>query len=87
MSTPGRGRVVDPLNKATAEVISDILDEVGMTHPQLSDKAGIPRSTLSKLLAGTSAMDLSQLSRIASVLNRNVFELISIAESRLPPAT
>lgn len=80
MSTAGRGRVVDPLNRAVVDVLNGLVSERKLTHPELSELSGIPRSTLSKLLAGASALDLGQLSAICAPLGVPTYKVLKEAE-------
>ena len=80
MSTRGRGRKPGTL---TCAVVSEIKRLLRFSQEELSTISGIPRSTLTKILAGTSIIDLEQLAKIASALNTSAGALIQKAESRL----
>lgn len=67
----------------TCAVVSEIKRLLKFSQEELSTISGIPRSTLTKILAGTSIIDLEQLARIASALNTSAGALIQKAESRL----
>lgn len=70
----------------TCAVVSEIKGLLKFSHEELSTISGIPRSTLTKILAGTSIIDLEQLAKIASALNISVGAIIQKAESRLARA-
>ena len=70
----------------TCAVVSEIKGLLKFSHEELSTISGIPRSTLTKILAGTSIIDLEQLAKIASALNTSVGAIIQKAESRLARA-
>lgn len=70
----------------TCAVISEIKRLLKFSQEELSTLSGIPRSTLTKILAGTSIIDLEQLAKIASALNTSVGAIIQKAESRLARA-
>lgn len=70
----------------TCAVVSEIKGLLTFSHEELSTISGIPRSTLTKILAGTSIIDLEQLAKIASALNTSVGAIIQKAESRLARA-
>lgn len=67
----------------TCAVVSEIKRLLKFSQEELSTISGIPRSTLTKILAGTSIIDLEQLAKIASALNTSAGALIQKAESRL----
>jgi|GEM_PF-2441000 DNA-binding helix-turn-helix protein len=70
----------------TRAVVSEIKGLLKFSQEELSTISGIPRPTLTKILAGTSIIDLEQLAKIASALNTSVGALIQKAESRLARA-
>jgi DNA-binding helix-turn-helix protein len=70
----------------TRAVVSGIKGLLKFSQEELSTISGIPRPTLTKILAGTSIIDLEQLAKIASALNTSVGALIQKAESRLARA-
>ena len=70
----------------TRAVVSEINGLLKFSQEELSTISGIPRPTLTKILAGTSIIDLEQLAKIASALNTSVGALIQKAESRLARA-
>ena len=70
----------------TCAVVSEIKGLLKFSQEELSIISGIPRSTLTKILAGTSIIDLEQLAKIASALNTSVGAIIQKAESRLARA-
>lgn len=70
----------------TCAVVSEIKGLLKFSQEELSTISGIPRSTLTKILAGTSIIDLEQLAKIASALNTSVGAIIQKAESRLARA-
>lgn len=70
----------------TRAVVSEIRGLLKFSQEELSTISGIPRSTLTKILAGTSIIDLEQLSKIASALNTSAGAIIQKAESRLARA-
>lgn len=70
----------------TRAVVSKIKGLLKFSQEELSTISGIPRPTLTKILAGTSIIDLEQLAKIASALNTSVCALIQKAESRLARA-
>lgn len=67
----------------TCAVVSEIKRLLKFSQEELSTISGIPRSTLTKILAGTSIIDLEQLAKIASALNTSAGALIQKAEARL----
>ena len=70
----------------TCAVVSEIKGLLKFSQEELSTISGMPRSTLTKILAGTSIIDLEQLAKIASALNTSVGAIIQRAESRLTRA-
>ena len=70
----------------TRAVVSEIKGLLKFSQEELSTISGIPRPTLTKILAGTSIIDLEQLAKIASALNTSVGAIIQKAESRLARA-
>lgn len=70
----------------TRAVVSEIKGLLKFSQEELSTISGIPRPTLTIILAGTSIIDLEQLAKIASALNTSVGALIQKAESRLARA-
>ena len=67
----------------TCAVVSEIKGLLKFSQEELSTISGLPRSTLTKILAGTSIIDLEQLAKIASALNTSAGDIIQKAESRL----
>ena len=67
----------------TCAAVSEIKGLLKFSQEELSTISGLPRSTLTKILAGTSIIDLEQLAKIASALNTSAGDIIQKAESRL----
>lgn len=76
-------RVVGKANKIVAEVLAEKATAAGVRHEDLGKKSGIPRSSISKLLAGNMVMSLDQLSLICIALNIPASTIVAEAESRL----
>lgn len=82
MSTKGRGRQVEGFNIAVISVLNDIIAENQMTHEELAQITSIPRSTITKLLNCTSALDVNQLYKITNALSVAASDVWKAAETR-----
>lgn len=65
-----------------ATVVALRVEESGLSRRQLSDRTGIPFSTLTRRLNGLSPFVVTELHAIASVLGTTVKTLVAEAEER-----
>lgn len=75
---PSGKRVV---GKAQWSVVDRIAGEMGrangMRQSELARKAGVPETTLSKILNGDSALDVEQAGAIAAVFGLDLWQLVA----------
>jgi len=64
------------ITQAVAGLVSDAMDEAGVSQLRLADESGIPRPTLIRRLKGQSPFKVDELEAIASVLGCSVTSLI-----------
>lgn len=60
--------------------IQDVLREKGKTQQYLADSINISKQVMSKIVMGTKAINVSEVSQIASVLEVSVERLLSMRE-------
>lgn len=75
------GNKVDILAKHLASNIIALRKKQGLSQVQLSQKAGIPRSTLTYIESGESNPSLSNLAKVSNALQVSLEELISQPQS------
>src|SRR5690242_9181800 len=76
MATGSRERRVA---QAIAAELRAVIARRQIQHRVLSEGSGIPKSTLSNLLSGHSAMDVDQLARICAVIGVEPADVMSVA--------
>ncbi|AUS34642.1 transcriptional regulator [Rhodococcus qingshengii] len=76
-------RSADEYTAAVADELRAARIEQGMTQMQLAETSGIPRSTISKILAGGQPIDLSELRAICTALGLSAVQVMQSAERRL----
>ena len=73
-------RRVGPHTAAVAAELRSHIERLGLTHAQVSERSGIPRSTVSKILTGERATDLEEVAALACVFEVRVSELMRAVE-------
>lgn len=75
-------RRVDPIeiNVRVGRVVKALLSERGMTLAQLADHAVTDLSSLSRALNGQEGITLHRLERVASVLEKELHEIIRLSQ-------
>ena len=68
------------IDVAVAALVTRIIDGRDMSERGLAEKAGIPQSTLNRLLTGQRSMKVTQLEAIAGALGMRASHLIILAE-------
>ncbi|MDD7541213.1 MAG: helix-turn-helix transcriptional regulator [Mobiluncus porci] len=69
---------MDKLASETATLIKAAMEESGVSILELSEQAGIPRTTLYRKLSGFYPFDLDELERIARALGVKVAALMPV---------
>lgn len=64
--------------------IQDILEAQGKTQKFLADQLGVSKQVMNKIIAGGKAINVAEISKIASVLNVPVERLLEVARAREP---
>lgn len=72
---------MDTLTIKLAAAVKAAIDHAGETVLGVSEKSGIPRTTLLRRLGGTSPFTVAELELIAKVLDIAVSDLLSEAEA------
>lgn len=67
--------------QAVADIVSQAMQDKGLTVLGLSEATHIPRTTLNRRLAGTQAFTVNELTDVAEVLGMTVTEILTAAES------
>lgn len=76
-------RNVDEYTEAVADQLRAAKDRLDMTQQEIADRSGIPRSTVGKIIDGTSPIDLSQLRAVTRALKLSTVDVMRAAEQRL----
>jgi transcriptional regulator with XRE-family HTH domain len=58
--------------------ISDIMEDRGMTQQYLADQLGVSKQVMSKIINGKKAINIAELSKIASILGVTADMLLSV---------
>lgn len=85
-------RKIGSLTKAMAAVLDERRRGAGVSQRAFAEQSGIPQGSLSKILSGKMAIDVTQLELMARALDVPAAELLRAAEARLddtpePPDT
>ena len=64
--------------------IQDVLTDQGKTQQFLADSLGVSKQVMSKIIAGSKAINVDEISRIASVLNVTADRLLAIKTEQEP---
>jgi len=63
-------------DQAVAEVVASALREAGVAQRDAAERTGIPMTTLRRRLTGHSSFTMSELARIAALLDTTVTALL-----------
>ena len=63
--------------------IQSVLCEQDKTQQYLADRLKISKQVMSKIITGAKAINVSEISQIASVLNVSVDKLLNIKEQKI----
>lgn len=58
--------------------ISNVMTQRGMTQQNLADKLGISKQVMSKIIKGNKAINVTELSQIASILGSTTDSLLTV---------
>jgi transcriptional regulator with XRE-family HTH domain len=75
-------KLSDFINVSIADVFRAAYREENMTQQNLSDKTGIPMSTMQRLMSGKSTFDVNQVARISEAVKVSPAEIMDRAEKR-----
>lgn len=73
-------KTLTPSNQQVAQVVKDAIVAANTSQRALAEKSGIPLTTLSRRLTGTSAFVMTELNAIAVALGLRPSELMQRAE-------
>lgn len=73
----------DAYTVAIAKQLQAVRTLMGVSQQDLADGAGIPRSTVAKILAGTHAIDISQLRALCQAFDISMSTLLLEVEIQL----
>lgn len=63
--------------------ISNVMTQRGMTQQNLADKLGISKQVMSKIIKGNKAINVAELSQIASILGSTTDSLLTVESSTI----
>lgn len=63
--------------------ISNVMTQRGMTQQNLADKLGISKQVMSKIIKGNKAINVTELSQIASILGSTTDSLLTVESNTL----
>ncbi|MCQ4119850.1 helix-turn-helix domain-containing protein [Rhodococcus tibetensis] len=75
-------RRVGSYTVAVAEELRAAVERLELTHVDISERTGIPRSTVGKILSGKRAMDVEEIALLAAAVKMSVRKLMTAAEER-----
>lgn len=64
--------------KQVGKNISIVMEEHGMTQQYLADQLGISKQVMSKIINGKKAINVAEISRIASILGSSIDMLLTV---------
>lgn len=64
------------ITRGTAERVSAAIEAAGQTHLAVAEQTGIPRTTLLRRLSGAAPFTITELERVADLLDVPVHSLI-----------
>ncbi|MHA4848804.1 helix-turn-helix domain-containing protein [Rhodococcus sp. MSC1_016] len=67
---------------AVAEELREAVEQLELTQEDVSERTGIPRSTVGKILQGKRAMDVEEIALLAAAVGMSVTSLMTAAEER-----
>jgi transcriptional regulator with XRE-family HTH domain len=70
--------------KQVGNNIQDILSVQGITQQFLADSLGVSKQVMSKIVAGSKAINVAEIRKIASVLNVTADSLLAIKSEQEP---
>ncbi|WP_193510436.1 helix-turn-helix transcriptional regulator [Cryobacterium sp. BB736] len=70
---------------AVASVLDQAITDYGITYVRLSERSGIPYTTLYKYVKGASPMPLAAFTKLANVVGVNPGEIIHAAQTVVNP--
>lgn len=76
-------RRVDTYTVAVAEELRAAVERLELTHTEVSERTGIARSTVGKILSGSRAIDMGELALLAAAVGKTPSGLVAAAEKRL----
>lgn len=83
MSTKGRGRKNDDTTLEVLRLLALEAERQEVTHDSISERSGVPRSTVTKLFNDLSALDVSQLFLLCKALGLSAADVLAEAERRV----
>lgn len=83
MARQGTARKIGALTIEVVGILENIRQEKGLTHVWLASNTGIPRSSITKILAGNMVLDLDQLQKIAESMGQSASVITAEAERKL----
>lgn len=63
--------------------ISNVMTQRGMTQQNLADKLGISKQVMSKIMKGNKAINVTELSQIASILGSTTDSLLTVESNTI----
>ena len=69
------------ITRGTADLVARAIEQAGQTNLAVAEKCGIPRTTLLRRLSGASPFTVSELERIADLLDMQVHSLIPTTDT------
>lgn len=63
--------------------ISNVMTQRGMTQQNLADKLGISKQVMSKIIKGNKAINVTELSQIASILGNTTDSLLTVESNAI----
>ena len=75
-------KLSDFINASIADVFRAAYREENMTQQNLSDRTGIPMSTMQRLMSGKSTFDVNQVALISEAVKLSPVEIMLRAEKR-----
>ncbi|KLU60494.1 anaerobic benzoate catabolism transcriptional regulator [Peptococcaceae bacterium CEB3] len=63
--------------------ISNVMTQRGMTQQNLADKLGISKQVMSKIIKGNKAINVTELSQIASILGSTTDSLLTVESNTI----
>lgn len=78
-----KSRKVGPFTKAVATELREAAERLELTQLAISQRAGIPRSTVTKIMSGEVAVDVEAIAMLAGAVGMTLTGLMEAAERRI----